>query len=344
MITPPLPPPQALTLAYIQSTQIDNGAIPWFKDGKLDPWDHTEAMMGLSIGGDFTGARKAFQWLAEEQLSNGAWYAEYFADNEPGKIETNFVAYPATGLWHYFLISNDTPFIQQYFPVVEKAIEYVLTLQSAEGDICWATSTQASLPNDALITACASILRSLECAIQIAKQVSHTPTRILAWIEAYRKLAFALKHKPQRFDRTWEPKTRFSMDWFYPLLTGIYTPAEAQARLHTRREVFVNEALGCRCVSDEPWVTVAESCEFIMSLVAAGKNQEAKNFLAKLHRWQDADGGYWTGYNFRDDAIWPEEKTTWTAGATLLAYDAIYQHSPASGLFTQPSHLWPNNV
>jgi len=56
----------------------------------------------------------------------------------------------------------------------------------------------------------------------------------------------------------------------------------------------------------------------------------------------DDDGGYWTGYNFRDNVIGPKEKTTWTAGVILLAADALTQHSGAANLFTQ--HLCTENV
>ena len=35
------------TADYIARLQRPNGAIPWFKGGITDPWDHTEAMMGL---------------------------------------------------------------------------------------------------------------------------------------------------------------------------------------------------------------------------------------------------------------------------------------------------------
>jgi hypothetical protein len=33
--------------------------------------------------------------------------------------------------------------------------------------------------------------------------------------------------------------------------------------------------------------------------------------------------------------IWPREKTTWTAGAILLAADALTQHTAAANLFLQ---------
>jgi len=44
--------------------------------------------------------------------------------------------------------------------------------------------------------------------------------------------------------------------------------------LQTRWSSFVEHELGCRCVSDEPWVTVAESCELTLALLAAGERPE----------------------------------------------------------------------
>ena len=123
------------------------------------------------------------------------------------------------------------------------------------------------------------------------------------------------------------------MDWFYPILTGVIRGQEAKARLERRWQEFVEQDLGCRCVSDEPWVTVAESCELCMALLATGDKERAAAIYNWLHQFKDNDGGYWTGYVFPDQAIWPEEKTTWTAGAILLAADALTDHTLASGLF-----------
>ena len=41
----------------------EHGAIPWFPEGKIDPWDHLESAMGLAIGGAFEEAQAAFAWL-----------------------------------------------------------------------------------------------------------------------------------------------------------------------------------------------------------------------------------------------------------------------------------------
>ena len=37
---------------YILEVQNQDGSIPWEKGKKLDPWDHIEAAMGLSIAGN----------------------------------------------------------------------------------------------------------------------------------------------------------------------------------------------------------------------------------------------------------------------------------------------------
>lgn len=326
---------------YIKSCQSSDGAILWFSDGKLDPWDHVEAIMGLTISRDFSAAQSGFLWLQKNQNNDGSWFAKYFADdqdrdNDRLKIEANFVAYIATGLWHYYLVSQDVAFVKKMFPCIEHAMHYILSQQTAEGDIQWAQSAIEVLPKDALITACSSILRSMECAIYIAEVCGKETTR---WEEAYGRLAKTLKNCPWRFDRTWESKDRFSMDWFYPILSGIYSVQESQIRLEKDWHKFVNETYGCRCVSDEPWVTIAESCELAISLVASNQRSKAETLFLKLLRWQDTDGGFWTGYSFRDSAIWPLEKTSWTAAAIMLAADAIYGISPASKLFTSGSGL-----
>lgn len=326
---------------YILSCQQQHGGILWFADGKLDPWDHTEAAMGLTISGEFEAAKKAFIWLLENQNKDGSWYAKYYgaqsSDNQDHqKIETNFVAYPACGLWHYYLITKDLTFIEYCFTSIEKAIDYVVAQQKPEGDIQWAHSSTEDLPQDALVTACASTLRSLECAIKLAELLNIEKG---AWKAAYQNLADALKNKPWRFDRTWEPKTRFSMDWFYPVLAGIYTKHEAKLRIDSRWNDFIHPTLGCRCVSDEPWVTIAESCELTLALISSGRDQQAQRLFNSLLQWQDKDGGFWTGYSFRDNVIWPLEKTSWTAAAILLAADALSKITPASQLFTSPSHL-----
>ena len=320
--------------AYILSCQQADGCIPWFDGHYADPWDHVEAAMGLSIAGEWAAAERAYEWLAGKQLADGSWWAAYRNDevDNSERRESNFVAYFATGIWHHYLISGKREFLLQYWPNVERALEFVLALQSTSGDIQWAVDGDGQPMEDALITGCSSIYKSLECGIHIAEAVGADRPH---WKTGRLLLGRALRERPQRFDRTWDSKARFSMDWFYPVLTGVVSGAPARARLQKKWDEFVVSGLGCRCVNDEPWVTVAESCELTMALLAAGERDKAREIYRNLHRWQDSDGGYWTGYVYRDSAVWPEEKTTWTVGAMLLAADALAGLTPASQLFTR---------
>lgn len=324
----------APTADYIRSVQLSNGSIPWFEGGYCDPWDHIESAMGLSICGDFRNAERAYQWLANYQLDDGSWWAAYKDDviENDERRETNFIAYVATGVWHHYLISQNRRFLESMWPVVESAITFVLGQQQEEGDINWAVDKHGHSKCDALITGCSSIYKSLECAHNISVTLNHERPK---WLLARQKLGNALRNKPHRFDRTWESKARYSMDWFYPVLTGVVPKQQAAAHLQSRWHEFVEKDLGCRCVSDEPWVTIAESCELTMALLAAGDHARAVELYSWLHQWQLDDGSYWTGYQFAQDLLWPDEKPTWTAGAILLAADALTEHTPAAKLFTQ---------
>ena len=328
------------TVEFILSTQQDGGEIPWFAGGYSDPWDHVEAAMGLSVGGEYAAAVRAYRWLTETQLADGSWWAGYRgAEIDNGeRRETNFVAYFATGVWHHYLISSDAEFLREMWPTVEKAIDFVLILQTEHGDIHWSVCPDGSAREDALLTGCCSIYKSLECAHNIAVTLGqHRPQ----WLAARARLGDALRHKPERFDRTWESKARYSMDWFYPVLTGVVSGKDARALIAARWDEFVEEGMGCRCVSDEPWITVAESCELVMALLAAGDHARAVQLYSWLHQWRLEDGAYWTGYQFVLDIMWPDEKPTWTAGAIMLAADALTEYSPASKLFQQVSLLHP---
>ncbi|MEM6302312.1 MAG: prenyltransferase [Pseudomonadota bacterium] len=332
--TPGLFPREFLspTVAAIAALQHESGEIAW-SDGKYsDPWDHVEAAMGLSIGGELEAAERAYRWLASVQLDDGSWWAAYengHAHNRERR-ESNFVAYIATGVWHHFLISADRVFLEDLWPTVERAIDFVLKLQTEHGDIHWAVDSNGKALADALVTGCSSIYKSLECAHNIAFTLGYSRSD---WLLARDRLGDALRQKPSRFDRTWESKSRYSMDWFYPVLTGVVTGTAARDRINARWDEFVEKGLGCRCVVEEPWVTVAESCELVMALLAAGDHARAVELYSWLHQWRSKSGDYWTGYQFVEDLLWPDERPSWTAGAVLLAADALTKHTAAAGLF-----------
>ncbi len=324
----------AHTANYIARVQQPSGAIPWFPGGKLDPWDHVEAAMGLSVAGKLDEAEAAYRWLARHQRDDGTWLAAYREEEvaDGTRAETNFVAYVATGVWHHYLVSANREFLAQLWPTMARAMEFVLSMQAPSGEIYWALDTRTGINKDALVTGCSSIYKSLECAINAAHVLGEDSGRLLT---ARSALGAALRHRPERFDRTWESKSRYSMDWFYPVMTGVVEGSAARNRLAARWETFVEPDLGCRCVADQDWVTIAESCELTLACLAAGADGAARELFAKLGRYQAEDGSWWTGYAFTDDVMWPDERPTWTAGAVLLAADALAALTPASALFTR---------
>jgi hypothetical protein len=148
---------------------------------------------------------------------------------------------------------------------------------------------------------------------------------------ALEKLGEAIRHRPDRFNMM---KARFSMDWYYPVLCGAVTGHEARKRIDRQWEKFVVPGWGVRCVSDQPWVTTAEASELVMALMAMGDRDRAAVVYSWIIDKRYDDGAYWMGVTFPDSVIWPEERTSWTAAAVLLAHDALHGLTPASRLFS----------
>lgn len=86
---------------------------------------------------------------------------------EDANSDSNFCAYIATGVWHHVLITEDRRFAETMWPVVTKAVDFVLDMQFSGGEIAWARSP-SGLENEALLTGCASIYHSLRCALALA--------------------------------------------------------------------------------------------------------------------------------------------------------------------------------
>ena len=311
----------------IASVQRPDGCIPWEDGRHADAWNHVEAAMGLDVSGQHEAAGRAYRWLAREQRADGSWAAGYRDGRvEDGGTDANFCAYAATGIWHHFLASGDCGFLHERWPVLEAAIECVLDLQQPGGEIWWARDAGGRPWPGALLSSCSSICKSLECACAAATVLGRSRR---SWREARLALAGAVAGRPHVF----EPKGRWAMDWYYPVLGGAVRGSEADARLAARWRTFVVEGLGVRCVADRPWVTVAESCELVLALDAVGRPAEARRVFGWLAPLRGADGHYWTGITFPEAELWPAERPTWTSAAVLLAADALAGGTCTAGLF-----------
>ncbi|WP_063046207.1 hypothetical protein [Nocardia pseudovaccinii] len=311
----------------IAAAQEPDGALPWFPSGHTDPWDHIESAMGLTVAGLWNEARDAYIWSAKTQRADGSWPMQF----RQGVIEnpdadTNFCAYLATGILHYLTVTGDHEFAAEMWPAVRAAIDFVLTLQlGPHGEIHWSAS-ESGTSGEALLTGCSSIFHSLACATTLANRLGESRPD---WVAARRRLGRALHDHPEAF----LDKSRYSMDWYYPVLGGALRGAAARDRIDRHWDEFVVADLGIRCVSDAPWVTGAETCELALALDALGDTERAHRMLSDMQHLRDSDGSYWTGLVYIDGKRWPEECPTWTGAAVLLAADALTRTTAANGIF-----------
>jgi len=316
------------TARHIASLQQPDGMIPWFPNGHCDPWNHVETAMALDVAGLHEASRRAYRWLTRMQRPDGSWHNYYVAGGiEDAKLDTNVCAYIAAGVWHHWLVTEDRPFVEELWPVVERAIEWVLDLQTPRGEIIWARHVDGTPWSYALLTGSSSICHSLRCAVALAELVGDERPE---WELAAVNLADVIHRQPLAF----APKHRWAMDWYYPVLAGVLIGDEAVARLAARWSTFVMPELGVRCVSNEPWVTAAETAECSLAHAAAGDLETAMRLLrwTRLHRCDD--GAYLTGLVHPERVSFPDaERTAYTGAAIILAADAISGASPASGLF-----------
>jgi hypothetical protein len=308
----------------IRSLQTSDGLILWTPGGHADPWNHVETAMALDVGGLCEEATRAYQWMADNQLADGSWHQYYLESGvKDAKFDANTIAYVATGAFHHYLCTDDLDWLRNFWPVVEKAINWVLELQQTTGEIFWAREPDGTPFHYALITGSSSMHHSLHSTIRIAHVLGRDATR---WNNAKDLLHHALAEHPLEF---FAEKDRWAMDWYYPILGGISTGDEAALRMKHRWNDFVIEGEGVRCVNDHPWVTTGETAEAAMACELAGMHDEARELLNTTNKLRFHDGSYWTGLHVPTRAYFPEgERTAYSAAAVVLATALLANHEP----------------
>ena len=317
------------TAHSIAELQLSTGMIQWYPDGHADPWNHIETAMALSTCGMIDEAERAYQWLADIQRPDGSWHNYYTASGiEDSKLDSNCIAYIAAGVWHHWLATSDRGFLEAFWSVVEKATEFVLDLQTKRGEIIWARHADGKPWSYALLTGSASISHSLRCAILVADEMGIERPH---WVEGRERLVNVVANHPNAF----EPKARWAMDWYYPVLTGAVIGDDARKMLAKGWDTFIMPGKGVRCVSDRPWVTAAETCECVIAHLAAGERATALTMFTWTRALRDRDGSYFTGMVFPELIHFPDmERSSYTAASIILAADAICGSNPTSSLFT----------
>jgi hypothetical protein len=306
----------AQTVTSIAAAQHDSGALPW-PDGHTDPWDHVECAMALVLGGRLAEARAAYGWLRRTQEADGAWRMKYEGEAVlDASVDTNQVAYVAVGVWQWWTVTADRSLVDVMWPHVRRALDFVLDHQAPGGHLHWSRSPDGTVDRDALLTGSSSAYQSLRCGIALAELVGEPQPE---WELAAGLLQHAVAEHPEVF----LDKTRFSMDWYYPVLGGAVRGEAGRARLADRWEEFVVPAVGCRCVADRPWVTGAETAELALALAATGERRRGLSLLSEIQHLRERDGSYWTGLVFDEGVRWPVERSSWTSAAVVLAADAL---------------------
>jgi hypothetical protein len=310
----------------IAEGQAADGSIGW-PDGHVDAWNHVECAMALSVCGLRDEARRAYSWLAGAQQADGSWPVRA-ADGgvRDSTAESNHAAYCAVGVWHELLGTGDDDFAAAMWPMVRSGIEFALGLQRPRGEIIWRRRADGTPESYALLTGSSSMYTSLRCAIALAEHVADPQPD---WELAASQLAHAVACHEDGF----ADKSRFSMDWYYPVLGGPVRGSAGRRRLASGWDTFVVPALGVRCVSDEPWVTGAETCELVIALDATQQRDRGVELFEIVQHLRDPGGGYWTGWQFANQRHFPNERSSWTAAAIVLAADVLSGCSGAAGLF-----------
>ncbi|MCL8024400.1 prenyltransferase [Nocardioides bruguierae] len=313
------------TAASLASMQEPDGAVPFTTGQHADAWNHVEAAMALLVGGRVAEAEAAYDWVLRLQRPDGSLPMRV----ERGEVtdargEVNISAYLAVGVLHHWQVRGDSSLVERCWPTVARALDWVVAQQADWGGLTWTPTEEG-----ALLAGSSSVYQSLRAGLALLDLVQDsTPGRRERWEAATGRLGHAVRHHRDRF----LDKSTYSMDWYYPVLGGAVRGAEAQALLATRWDDFVRPGLGIRCVDTNPWVTGAETAELVMALDAVGAHEDAHRLLADVQHLRAEDGGYWTGWVYGDDVVWPQERTTYTAAAVVLAVDALAaRHGTGTG-------------
>ena len=317
--------------AAIAAVQEPDGAVPWTVGGHTDTWNHVEAAMALLVAGELEAVGRAWAWVRRTQRRDGSWPLKVVSGEvADASGETNMAAYVAVGVWHHWLVRRDLGFVTAHWPVVRRALDLVCAMQLPFGGISWSQEWHhgepATVNREALLAGSSSIHQALRAGLTLADLLDDPQPE---WELTAGRLGHALREHRDRF----LDKSEYSMDWYYPVLGGAVRGAAGRALLAERWDEFVEPGLGVRCIVTNPWVTGAETCEYVLALDAAGLTAEAHAQFAAMQHLRDPDGSYWTGLVYPDSARWPVERSTWTAATVVLAADALSRTTGGNGLF-----------
>ncbi len=191
----------AETAASIAAMQEPDGAVPWTVGAHVDVWNHVEAAMALLVGGEVEAAERAYDWCRRTQRADGSWPMKVVAGEvEDASGETNMSAYLAVGVWHHWLVRRDEAFVERFWPVVRRALDFVEGMQLPFGGIAWAQEwhdgDRQRSTRDALLAGSSSIYQALRAGVALAELVGEPQPE---WELAGGRLGHALREHRDLF-------------------------------------------------------------------------------------------------------------------------------------------------
>ena len=290
---------------WIISNQSSSGAIFWDEKGKCDPWDHCECLIALAIYEEWEHFWRGVNWFITNLNEDGLIYAE-FQNEKPSKLhyESHHAPYIIMPLIQASLIDKEQNYkkilTNEQLLKLENIFEVLDDFKDEDGYFYWAKDSNGYSDNS-LITASMSIFLSL-----VAKDKSFPKFNTEMWQE--------------KFNRDGVDRSRFSMDFYYPFLAGIKNNKKEFLDL---LDNYYVKGLGVKCVAEEPWVTIAESSECVISALIHDNENIAKQIFNDIQQFQNKDGIFPTGYQYDMEIFWPEENSTWTNAAVIIAAHAL---------------------
>ena len=241
--------------------------------------------------------------LADTQLGDGSWFNYYLGDQvktrahtnvwgdqvKDARLDTNVCAYVAAGLYHYLVATDDVDFCVELWPVVERAIDFVLRYPARRRD-------------DRVVTRRDRSPRELRAVDRIVVDLP---------LAALRGRARRTRRRRQARPGNWRPddsatpsrttpapsRRRTSSRWTGTTRSsrGALFGDAGLKRIDDGWERHVMDGYGVRCVSTSDWVTAAETAECVLALDALGLTARALDLFSYTRRHRREDGAYWTG-------------------------------------------------
>jgi|TARA_B110000459_G_C16590401_1_gene485908 hypothetical protein len=295
---------------WIIFNQLEDGSIPWDEKGKCDPWDHCECLIALAIYKEWDAFDKGLAWFFNNINKDGLISPEFKnQESTQHHFESHHAPYVALPIMQARLMGRNEPKIDEFESKLENIFDNLKNFKDKDGYYFWAKDKNGYSDNS-LITATMSIFLSLKA------------------LNNESSIDLDLKKWNEKFDRDGVDRSRFSMDFYYPYLAGIKKDKN-EFKLNLKN--FYKEGLGVKCVEEEPWVTIAESSECIIAALVVGEEDTANKIFKNIMQFQDPKGVFPTGYQYDLKIFWPEEKSTWTNAALIIAAHAISNYKDRKG-------------